>query len=158
MQHADRECAVLSERQRIARDLHDVAAHHLSALVVQNRLALRISTADSLAEAADFSAQTAGEALDALRKVVGVLSNDSPLEPQPTLAELNPMFVRLAKAGLVVHRSTGADVAGLRRDVELAVVRITQEALTNVLRHRGPGQAWFDQRPTLSCDSRNVAG
>ncbi len=144
LQHADRERAVLSERQRIARDLHDVAAHHLSAVVVQNRLALRIATTDSLTEAADFSAQTAAEALDALRKVVGVLSSDSPLEPQPTLAELGPMFKRLGVAGLVVHESSGSEVIGLRRDVELAVVRITQEALTNVLRHRGPGQAWFD--------------
>ena len=144
LQYADRERAVLSERQRIARDLHDVAAHHLSALVVQNRLALRIGTSDSLAEAADFSAQTAAEALDSLRKVVGVLSSDSPLEPQPTLAELTPIVKRLGAAGLVVHETWGCKETGLRRDVELAVVRITQEALTNVLRHRGPGQAWLE--------------
>ncbi len=147
LQTADRERAILSERQRIARDLHDVAAHHLSALVVQNKLARRVGTTESLQEAADFSALTARQALDALRQVVGVLSSESPLEPQPTIADLGPMFDRLAGAGLVVHRSDSNWYAGagqLRRDVELAIVRITQEALTNVLRHRGPGNAWFD--------------
>jgi signal transduction histidine kinase len=148
LQHADRERAVLSERQRIARDLHDVAAHHLSALVVQNKLARRISTVEALEEAADFSAQTARDALDALRQVVGVLGSDSPLEPQPGLSDLEPMFDRLHAAGLVVHRafdpSFTSRVTDLRRDVELAIVRISQEALTNVLRHRGPGQAWVE--------------
>jgi signal transduction histidine kinase len=148
LQHADRERAVLSERQRIARDLHDVAAHHLSALVVQNKLARRISTVEALEEAADFSAQTARDALDALRQVVGVLGSDSPLEPQPGLSDLEPMFDRLKTAGLVVHRSFHPSftyrVSDLRRDVELAIVRISQEALTNVLRHRGPGQAWVE--------------
>jgi signal transduction histidine kinase len=147
LQLADRERAVLHERQRIARDLHDVAAHHLSALVVQNKLARRVGTPRALEEAADFSAQTARDALDALRSVVGVLSTESPLDPQPTLNDLDPMFARLAMAGLHIHRRPQPDMDNpsvLRRDVELAIVRITQEALTNVLRHRGPGNAWFD--------------
>lgn len=155
LQDADRQRAVLYERQRIARDLHDVAAHHLSALVVQNKLARRVATPESLAEAADFSAQTAREALDALRQVVGVLGSDSPLEPQPTIADLGAMFDRLEGAGLVVHRTLDKDrlTPGLlRRDVELAIVRIAQEALTNILRHRGPGNAWVD----LSVDGSHI--
>jgi signal transduction histidine kinase len=146
LQNVNRERAILSERQRIARDLHDVAAHHLSALVVQNKLARRIGTAEALEEAADFSSKTASEALDALRQVVGVLSNDSPLEPQPALRDLPQMFDRLTAAGLILHLSPNSfvDFPELRRDVELAIFRITQEALTNVLRHRGPGHAWFE--------------
>jgi signal transduction histidine kinase len=146
LQHVNWERAVLSERQRIARDLHDVAAHHLSALVVQNKLARRVATTEALEEAADFSSKTAGEALDALRQVVGVLSSDSPLDPQPTLSDLPQMFDRLQVAGLVLHASpkSFAGFPALRRDIELAIVRITQEALTNVLKHRGPGNAWFD--------------
>jgi signal transduction histidine kinase len=145
LQHVNRERAVLTERQRIARDLHDVAAHHLSALVVQNKLARRVATTEALEEAADFSSKTAGEALDALRQVVGVLSSDSPLEPQPTLNDLPQMFDRLQVAGLLLHTSPNSFVGfpELRRDIELAIVRITQEALTNVLKHRGPGNVWF---------------
>jgi signal transduction histidine kinase len=146
LQHVNREHAVLTERQRIARDLHDVAAHHLSALVVQNKLARRLATIEALDEAADFSSKTAGEALDALRQVVGVLSSESPLEPQPTLNDLPAMFERLKAAGLVLHVSPSsfAGFPDLRRDVELAIVRISQEALTNVLKHRGQGNAWFN--------------
>jgi signal transduction histidine kinase len=145
LQNVNHERAVLTERQRIARDLHDVAAHHLSALVVQNKLARRVATTEALEEAADFSSKTAAEALDALRQVVGVLSSDSPLEPQPTLNDLPQMFDRLRTAGLILHASPDSFGGGpeIRRDIELAIVRITQEALTNVLRHRGPGEAWF---------------
>jgi signal transduction histidine kinase len=150
LQHVDRERAVLTERQRIARDLHDVAAHHLSALVVQNKLARRVATTEALEEAADFSSKTASEALDALRQVVGVLSSDSPLEPQPTLNDLPQMFQRLEAAGLVLHASpnTFSEFPELPRDTELAIVRITQEALTNVLKHRGRGNAWFELSKT----------
>ncbi len=141
---ADRERAVIEERRRIARDLHDVAAHHLSALAVRNKLARRVGTVKSLEEAADFSATTASEALDSLRQVVGVPGNkdEPPMTPQPTLADLDAMFARLGEAGLHVQQSVDLGGAKPRRDIELAVFRITQEALTNVLRHRGPGNAW----------------
>jgi signal transduction histidine kinase len=144
LREADRTRVVTDERRRIARDLHDVAAHHLSALVVRNKLARRVGSMESLEAAADFSATTASEALDSLRQVVGVLGNkdEPPLSPQPTLTDLEPMLARLAEAGLRVCREE-LPALKLRRDVELAVFRITQEALTNVLRHRGPGQAWF---------------
>jgi signal transduction histidine kinase len=153
LQDSDRQRAVLGERQRIARDLHDVAAHHLSALIVQNKLARRVATPAALDEAAEFSARTAHEALDALRQVVGVLSDaaGSPREPQPTLSDLGSICDRLGSAGLRVHTSIDPSLTApdsvnhrrVRRDVELAAVRIAQEALTNVLRHRGPGEAWL---------------
>jgi signal transduction histidine kinase len=149
LRDTDRELARLDERRMIARDLHDVAAHHLSALVVRNKLARRVGTDEALQAASDFTATTAGEALDALRQVVGVLSDrrdgnstEAPVVPQPTLSDLEGIFTRLEGAGLRIHRDAPA-VPALRRDIELAVLRITQEALTNVLRHRGPGNAWF---------------
>ncbi len=150
LRNTDRERAIVEERRRIARDLHDVAAHHLSALVVHNKLARRVGTTVALEEAADFSATTASEALDSLRQVVGVLDRHegATMTPQPTLADLDAIFTRLGEAGLQVHRDVASFNGRPRRDVELAVVRITQEALTNVLRHRGPGQAWFHLKAT----------
>jgi signal transduction histidine kinase len=79
LRDADRALARLDERRMIARDLHDVAAHHLSALVVRNKLARRVGTDEALRAASDFTATTATEALDALRQVVGVL-RDRPLD------------------------------------------------------------------------------
>jgi signal transduction histidine kinase len=145
LRQVDRDRAVLDERRRIARDLHDVAAHHLSVLIVHNKIARRVGTHTSLDEAADFTATTAREALESMRQVVGVLNTEGEplLEPQPSLQDLEVMFARLEEAGLSVHRKA-VTLAPPRRDVELAIVRIAQEALTNVLRHRGPGNAWFE--------------
>ncbi|CAA9399111.1 MAG: hypothetical protein AVDCRST_MAG66-1364, partial [uncultured Pseudonocardia sp.] len=67
LREAERRRAVSDERRRIARDLHDVAAHHLSALVVRTRLAQRVGTPEALAGAARFTATTAADALDGLR-------------------------------------------------------------------------------------------
>jgi signal transduction histidine kinase len=148
LRQADRERAVAEERRRIARDLHDVAAHHLSALVVRNKLATRLATPEALAQASEFTAKTAGEALDALRGVVRVLNTDdeqSSRAPQPSLGDLDALFERMAEAGLDVEREVASGVE-LRRDVEVAVVRIAQEALANVLRHRGAGRCWFALR------------
>lgn len=140
----DRHRAVAEERRRIARDLHDVAASHLSALVVRNKLARRLDTPAALAEAADFTARTTAEALAAMRQVVHVLGGtpDVPPVPHPNLAELDRVVARMEAAGLTVHRST-LPVGALPNAVEIAVVRIAQEALSNVLRHRGPGDCWL---------------
>lgn len=147
LREADRRRAVSDERRRIARDLHDVAAHHLSALVVRNRLATRLGTRDALAAAADFSARTAGETLESMRHVVQVLTTEpeAPLRPGPRLADLDDMVARVEAAGLRVDRGA-SDVTPLPDEVEVAVVRIVQEALANVLKHRGPGRAWLDVR------------
>lgn len=141
----DRERAVAEERRRIARDLHDVGAHHLSALIVRNKLARRIGSPSALVEAADFTAQTSAEALDAMRRVVHVLGvgQEAPLSPYPAMADLDRVIARVEAAGLNVDRSP-APVHGLPDSVQIAVVRIAQEALSNVLRHRGPGDCWLE--------------
>ena len=81
----DRQRAVSEERRRIAGDLHDVAAHHLTAMVVRNRLALRVGTPDALRSAAGFTATTSTETLASLRQVVRVLGtgDDAPASRRP---------------------------------------------------------------------------
>ena len=89
--------SVFEDRDRIARDLHDVAASHLSALVVHNKLARRVDTPAALGEAADFTARTTAEALAAMRQVVHVLSTDldPPRGPQPGLDELDRVIAAI---------------------------------------------------------------
>jgi signal transduction histidine kinase len=141
----DRRNAVIEERRRIARELHDVAAHHLSAVVVKSKLALRIDTPEDLRQANEFAAASASEALGSMRHLVSVLSDvtdGAPLAPQPRLEELTAITRRMESAGLHVEMTNLSTIPTLSRQTELAVVRIVQEALTNVLRHRGPGDVW----------------
>jgi signal transduction histidine kinase len=141
----DRRNAVVDERRRIASELHDVAAHLLSAIAVKSKLALRLDTREDLRAANAFAGKTASEALTSMRTLVGVLSTDGdevPLAPQPRLDELVDIQRRMTTAGLHVDMQIPNSLTDLPRQVELAVVRIVQESLTNTLRHRGPGQAW----------------
>jgi signal transduction histidine kinase len=141
----DRRNAVVEERRRIASELHDVAAHLLSAVAVKSKLAQRLDTHEDLRSANSFAGKTASEALVSMRTLVGVLNaedNDAPLAPQPRLNELINIQNRMAVAGLAVDMVIPPDLGDLPRQVELAVVRIVQESLTNTLRHRGPGRAW----------------
>jgi signal transduction histidine kinase len=143
----DRRNAVVEERRRIASELHDVAAHLLSAVAVKSKLAQRLDTHEDLRAANAFAGKTASEALVSMRTLVGVLSastedGDVPLTPQPRLSELADIQNRMAAAGLRVDMDVPTVLPGLSRQLELAVVRIVQESLTNTLRHRGPGSAW----------------
>jgi len=144
LRDADRQRAVSDERRRIARDLHDVAAHHLSALVVRNKLARRLDTVDALADAARFTAQTAADTLTSLRQVFHVLNteDESPLAPSPGVADIDEVVARMEAAGLQIER-TAFDISPTGSEVGVAIVRIAQEALANVLRHRGPGRCWL---------------
>lgn len=153
LRDADRHRAVSDERRRIARDLHDVAAHHLSALVVRTKLATRVGTPEALADAARFAASTAADALDGLRGVVAVLATDdaagdtAPLAPAPRLSDLDRVVARVREAGLLVECGpVPADGSDVPVEVAVAAVRIAGEALANVLHHRGPGRAWLEVR------------
>jgi signal transduction histidine kinase len=134
------------ERARIARELHDVVAHHISMIAVQAETA-RIATPGLPVEGAQrFSAigDTARSALTEMRRLLGVLREDAELDgpdlkPQPGLQQLNELLdqqrdVAGSRARLIL---TGAPSA-LDPGVELAVYRIVQEALTNARRH-APG-------------------
>jgi signal transduction histidine kinase len=142
---ADRHRAVVEERRRIAGELHDVAAHLLSAVAVKSKLALRLDTLDELRVANEFAGRTASEALNSMRSLVGVLTEkgeEVPLAPQPRLDELEAIRNRMTSAGLNIEMVFPKPLPELSRQVELAIVRIVQESLTNVLRHRGPGSVW----------------
>lgn len=145
LRDADRRRAVSDERRRIARDLHDVAAHHLSALVVRNKLARRSRAVDALDEAAQFTATTAADALDSLRQVVHVLNtgSEAPLTPLPTMTDIDEIVTRMEAAGLRIQRRASS-VSPVDSGVDVAVAGIVGEALSNVLRHRGPGRCWLD--------------
>jgi signal transduction histidine kinase len=129
--------AVAEERVRIARDLHDVVAHHVSVIAVQAEAAQEVVATDpDRAEKAMANvADTARAALGELRRLLGALRADSDLAPQPDLAALDGLVASVRQTGLAVTlRVDGAalDVGGL---VGVAAYRVVQEALTNVLKH-----------------------
>ena len=130
------------ERLRIARELHDVVAHHLSLINVQAGVALHLlDGGDEQTRAALTAIKGASrDALEELRGVVDVLrSGDeaAPRTPAPTLADLGSVVERAAAAGLDVDVRTRGTVRPLPRPVERAAYRIVQEAVTNVVRHAG---------------------
>jgi signal transduction histidine kinase len=136
--------AAMGERARIARDLHDVVAHHVSAIAVQAETA-RL-TIDDLPEEgrAQFAAigDTARDALGEMRRLLGVLRADGNGEaeraPQPGLALLEELVETARGAGSEVRLTVAGEAATLPPGVDLCAYRILQEALTNARRH-APG-------------------
>jgi len=137
---------LLEERNRIARELHDVVAHHMSVISIQAQVAPHLveNPSAELRENLAGIRENAVEALAELRRVLGVLRSEDAVAdgvrhaPQPTLDRLDELIDKVRSAGVTVAaRSTG-----LRRPlppgVELSAFRIVQEALSNVLRH-APG-------------------
>lgn len=139
--------AVAAERQRIARELHDVVAHSLSVMVVQAGAARRLVTTkpERAAEALGAIETTGREALDEMRRLLGVLRTaddgaaGGALEPQPSLARLDALVG--SETGLPVEVVVDGDPATLPAAVDLQAYRIVQEALTNVRKHAGPARA-----------------
>ena len=144
---------VLEERSRIARELHDVVAHHMSVISIQAQVAPHLvqNPPDELKENLEGIRHNALEALTELRRVLGVLrsedpgSRDSldgagngPHTPQPTLARLGALVENTRAAGLTVTVETVGKRRQMPPGVELSAYRIVQEALSNVLRH-APG-------------------
>jgi signal transduction histidine kinase len=131
---------VSAERTRIARELHDVVAHHISAVVIRAQAADRVADTrpEEIREAVRWIAANGQETLVAMRQVVKVLrsaESGSALTPQTTLAELPEIAERMSAVGLPVELRLPPVVPALPAGVELAIVRIVQEALTNVLVH-----------------------
>jgi signal transduction histidine kinase len=142
------EHAARGERARIARELHDVVAHHISMISVQAETA-RLTTAGLPADGArQLSAigDTAREALTEMRRLLGVLREDAETDaeraPQPGLAELTTLLddARVAAGGASTRLIVRGQVTALEPGVELTAYRIVQEALTNARRH-APGAA-----------------
>ncbi|QFG20942.1 sensor histidine kinase [Actinomadura sp. WMMB 499] len=139
--HADAE-AVLTERQRIARELHDVVAHHMSMIAIQAEAAPYKSDAVPGVTRQDLAEirSTALDALTELRRILGVLrsENGSDTAPQPGLERLDDLIAGARNSGLNVTARLTGDLAGLPSGVGLTAYRILQEALSNAMRH-APG-------------------
>jgi signal transduction histidine kinase len=138
--------AVLEERVRIARELHDVVAHHVSVMGMQAGVARRLFDRDPPeAVAAIGSVETASrQAIADLQQLVGVLRRQEEgddLAPQPSLQRLPELVEHMRRAGLPVELTVQGRQGRLPAGVELSAYRIIQEALTNTLKHAGPAQA-----------------
>ena len=137
--------AVVAERARIARELHDVVAHSVSVMVVQAQAGPRLLGEPEVAGEAFRSIETVGrEALVELRRLLGVLrrGDDEPATtPQPGLSRLDALLEQVRAAGLRVDLRIEGDPVPLPAGVDLSAYRIVQEALTNTLKHAGRAEA-----------------
>ncbi|PZG25111.1 sensor histidine kinase [Spongiactinospora gelatinilytica] len=152
---ADTRAARAEERSRIARELHDVVAHHVSVMTVQAAAARRILTANpqGAGEALSAIEEVGRTAMAEMRNIVGVLRTDDgragPAErgPQPGTLELPALVEQMREAGLPTQLWTEGERGDLPPGIDLAAYRLVQEALTNTLRHAGPGaRAWVTVR------------
>ncbi|WP_091202147.1 sensor histidine kinase [Micromonospora narathiwatensis] len=159
---AEARAAVAEERTRIARELHDVVAHSMAVMIVQaDGVRFTIDRDPATArEAAKVVADTGRQALEEMRRLVGVLREPSRPEPaaapdvvaepggglsaepthrRPALVELPGLLDRFRAAGLRVGYATTGDPVPLPPGLELTVYRVVQESLTNALKHAGVG-------------------
>ncbi len=135
--------AVREERERIAREMHDVVAHSISVMVVQAGGARRILEADPprAAEAAAEIERVGRDALLEMRRLLGALNpreGGPAMAPQPGLNDVQALLDRARAAGLPVDLHEQGERRTLAPGMDLALYRILQEALTNSLKHSGP--------------------
>jgi signal transduction histidine kinase len=128
--------AVAEERSRIARELHDIIAHSVSLMVVQAIAGQRGQPQRALSSIESTGRQAMGE----MRRLLAILNEDEtgPVPPQPGLEQLPALIEEVERAGLKVELVEHGERPQLSPGVELALYRITQEALTNSLKHAGP--------------------
>jgi signal transduction histidine kinase len=139
--------ASAAERIRIARELHDVVAHSLSVIVIQASVEARllVDQAGSTGQTLRTIEQTGRSALDELRRLLGLLRSDTDeladsMQPLPSLEQVGRLLDQLRGAGLDVSLEVSGTPRTLPTGMELSAYRITQEALTNALKH-APGAA-----------------
>src|SRR5262249_40429518 len=149
--------ATIAERLRIARELHDIVAHHLSVVVIQAQGAQRVigRDPDTAMAAMSQGEHTGRTALEEMRSLPGLLRSGEPTDdrdepetdvgparmPRPGLADISALAVQLRAAGLPLAVHTVGEPGNIREDVSLTGYRIVQEALTNVVKHAGPAAA-----------------
>ncbi len=156
------------ERLRIAQELHDVVAHHISLINVQAGVALHLmdtkpeQTATALAAIKDASK----EALVELRSLVGILrdsAEQAPRAPVPGLARLDDLVARTTQAGLDVTVEVDGERRTLPAQLDTAAYRIVQESLTNVVRHARASRStvrigYGDTAVTIQVDDDGTGG
>jgi signal transduction histidine kinase len=138
--------AVVAERMRIARDLHDAAGHGVTAISLQATRGLRALDEDGDVEEARTALEevkrTSRTALEDMRKLLGLLRSTEPLDPgadRVSLSHLDQMIDECRAAGVVVAVERAGTPVALPSILDQTAYRIAQEALTNVLKHAGPG-------------------
>jgi signal transduction histidine kinase len=138
--------AVVGERARISRELHDVVAHAMGVMVVQAGAARVIIDRDPASTAAALQRieDTGRAGLAEMRRLVGILEADeegAALGPQPGLDQLEELLGTMRETGLPVEAKVEGTPRRLPPGVDLTAYRVVQEALTNALKHAGPAQA-----------------
>jgi signal transduction histidine kinase len=137
--------AVVEERARIARELHDAIAHNVSMMVVQAGAERRVLNGGdcSTREVLETIEEVGRGALTEMRRLVGMLrsENGDPLAPQPGLDDLSTLVTQVREAGLAVELQVEGEPRALPVGIELSAYRIVQEALTNALKHAGDAHA-----------------
>ena len=139
--------AVELERARIARELHDIVAHHISVIVVQARGGRRCleSSPNDARQSFDAIEALGREALTEMRQLLGVIRDDTqqapPLSPPSSLRHLQPLLDQLRSSGQEVDLVVEGTPVNLPPGLDLAAYRVVQEGLTNVVRHADHAQA-----------------
>lgn len=142
--------AVIEERVRLARELHDVVAHHMSAISVQAGLARYVfrTDPDTAYTAVQAIGAASGKALEDMRRLLTLLRFDPEQPLDAELAEvglgvdrLDELAATMSAAGVPVTVTVTGTVRALAPGVELCIYRVVQESLTNVLKHAGPARA-----------------
>ncbi|MEV7687736.1 sensor histidine kinase [Streptomyces bungoensis] len=138
---------VAAERVRIARELHDIVAHHIALINAQAGVAAHLAKQqpEQIVTALEDIRDTSRSALDELRVTVGLLRQSSdpvaPRNPMPGLVDIPALLASFERAGLTVGLTRHGTAAPLAPAVDLAAYRIVQEALTNVRKHAGVDHA-----------------
>ena len=141
--------AAADERARIARELHDVVAHHVSLMAVQSEAAAALlpGRPAEASKSVEVIGRTAREALTELRRLLGVLRGPAYVDgrvntsPSPSISELDDVLGQVRQAGIAVQLRVEGSPSRLPPGVDLAAFRIVQEALTNTVKHSGAGEA-----------------
>jgi len=136
--------ATATERARVAREMHDIIGHNLSVIITLadgGAYAAEV-TPERSREALRLVGESGRQALGELRRMLGVLREQAAapeLHPQPCIADIEALCGRIGAAGPEVVYRSGGELESLDRGVQLMAYRIVQEALTNTLKHAGPG-------------------
>jgi signal transduction histidine kinase len=141
--------AAAAERARIARELHDVVAHHVSLMAVQSEAAAALlpGRPEDASKSVEIIGRTAREALTELRRLLGVLRGPADVDgraataPSPSISQLDDVLGQVRRAGIAVDLRIEGSPGKLPPGVDLAAYRIVQEALTNTVKHSGAYQA-----------------
>ncbi|MGW7365494.1 sensor histidine kinase [Streptomyces sp. NPDC054841] len=145
----DRRQAVIAERARMARELHDMVANHLSAIAIHSTAALSLDKPSTTRQALTVIRENSVEGLAEMRRLIGLLrdssSGDAEPATAPTLAGLDALIAQARTNGGASGLTFTLDDAreegvALPAPVELAAYRIVQESLTNALKHADPGE------------------